>query len=56
LKLGEAQYFRKDSKGVLWFQDHLVVPKNIELHRKIWMSLTARDTLSIQEPTRYIKI
>jgi hypothetical protein len=35
LELGEAQCFRQDSEGVLWFKDHLVVPKNFEFHRKI---------------------
>jgi hypothetical protein len=35
LELGGAQYFRQDSKSVLWFKDHLVVPKNFELRRKI---------------------
>jgi hypothetical protein len=35
LKLGEAQCFRQDSKGGLWFKDRLVVPKNFELRRKI---------------------
>jgi hypothetical protein len=35
LELDEAQYFRQDADGVLWFKDRLVVPKNFELHRKI---------------------
>jgi hypothetical protein len=35
LELGEAQCFRQDTDGVLWFKDHLVVPKDFELHRKI---------------------
>jgi hypothetical protein len=35
LELGEAQCFRQDSKGILWFKGHLVVPKNFELHCKI---------------------
>jgi hypothetical protein len=35
LEFGEAQCFWQDSKGGLWFKDHLVVPKNVELHRKI---------------------
>jgi hypothetical protein len=35
LELGEAQCFRQDSEGVLWFKDHLVVPKNFELRCKI---------------------
>jgi hypothetical protein len=35
MELGEAQCFRQDYEGVLWFKDHLVVPKNFEIHRKI---------------------
>jgi hypothetical protein len=35
LELGEAQCFRQDSEGVMWFKDHFVVPKNFEFHRKI---------------------
>jgi hypothetical protein len=31
----EAQCFRQDADGVLWFKDCLVVPKDFELHRKI---------------------
>jgi hypothetical protein len=35
LELGEVQCFRQDSEGVLWFKDHLVVPKIFELNHKI---------------------
>jgi hypothetical protein len=35
LELGEAQCFQQDAEGVLWFKDHLVVPKDFEFHRKI---------------------
>jgi hypothetical protein len=35
LELEEAQCFRQDADGVLWFKDRLVVPKDFELHRKI---------------------
>jgi hypothetical protein len=35
LELGEAQCFRQYVDGVLWFKDRLVVPKDLELHRKI---------------------
>jgi hypothetical protein len=35
IELGEAQCFRQDADGVLWFKDHLVVPKDLELHHKI---------------------
>jgi hypothetical protein len=35
LELGEAQCFRQDAIGILWFKDRLVVPKNFKLHHKI---------------------
>jgi hypothetical protein len=35
LELGEAQCFRQDVDGVLWFKDRLVVPKDFELHCNI---------------------
>jgi hypothetical protein len=35
LELGEAQCFRQDTDGVLWFKDRLMVLKDFELHRKI---------------------
>jgi hypothetical protein len=35
LELGEAQSFRQDVDGVLWFKDRLMVPKDFELCRKI---------------------
>jgi hypothetical protein len=35
LELEEAQCFRQDADGVLWFKDHLVVPKDFELRCKI---------------------
>jgi hypothetical protein len=35
LELGEAQCFRQDADGVLWFKGRLVVPKDFELHHKI---------------------
>jgi hypothetical protein len=35
MESGEAQCFRQDAEGVLWFKDCLVVLKDFELHRKI---------------------
>jgi hypothetical protein len=35
MELGEAQWFRQDVNGVLWFKDRLMVLKDFELHRKI---------------------
>jgi hypothetical protein len=35
MESGEAQCFRQDADGVLWFKDRLVVLKDFELRRKI---------------------
>jgi hypothetical protein len=35
LELGEVKCFQEDDDGVLWFKNHLVVPKDFELHHKI---------------------
>jgi hypothetical protein len=35
MELAEAQCFRQDADGVLWFKDYLVVLKDFKLHRKI---------------------
>jgi hypothetical protein len=32
----KVDYFRVDDEGTLWFKDHLVVPKNHELCKKIF--------------------
>jgi hypothetical protein len=50
LQLGEVQCFREDHDGVLWFKDHLVVPKDLELHRKI-MDEAHRSRYSIHPGT-----
>jgi hypothetical protein len=34
-KVDKYKCFRQDSKGVLWFEDRLVVPKNSELRKKL---------------------
>jgi hypothetical protein len=34
-KVDKYKCFRQDSKGVLWFEDRLVIPKNPELKKKI---------------------
>jgi hypothetical protein len=34
-KEDKYKFFRRDSKGVLWFEDRLVVPKDPELRKKI---------------------
>jgi hypothetical protein len=35
MELGEAQCFRQDADGVLWFKDCLMVPKDLKLCHKI---------------------
>jgi hypothetical protein len=35
LELGEAQCFRQDADGLLWFKNYLVVLKDFKFHRKI---------------------
>jgi hypothetical protein len=35
MESAEAQCFRQDADGVLWFKDRLMVPNDFELHRKI---------------------
>jgi hypothetical protein len=32
----KVNYFHMDEEGTLWFKDRLVVPKNHELHKKIF--------------------
>jgi hypothetical protein len=56
LELGEAQCFRQDADGVVWFKDRLVVPKDLELHRKIMDEAHCSRYSIHQEPTRCIKI
>jgi hypothetical protein len=34
-KVDKYKCFRQDSKGILWFEDRLVVSKNTELRKKI---------------------
>jgi hypothetical protein len=34
-KVDKYKCFRQDSRGILWFEDRLVVPKNPELRKKI---------------------
>jgi hypothetical protein len=35
MELGEAQCFRQDADGVLWFKDRLMIPNDFEIHHKI---------------------
>jgi hypothetical protein len=34
-KVAKYKCFHQDSRGILWFEDRLVVPKNLELRKKI---------------------
>jgi hypothetical protein len=42
-KAEKYKCFRQDSKGILWFGDRLVVPKNPELRKRYWMKLTFQN-------------
>jgi hypothetical protein len=35
IKAGKANCFRKDDQGIVWFNNHLVVPKNDEVRQQI---------------------
>jgi hypothetical protein len=35
METGKANCFRKDNQGVIWFKDHIVVPKDVEVRQQI---------------------
>jgi hypothetical protein len=35
METGKANCFRKDNQGVIWFKDHMVVPKHTEVRQQI---------------------
>jgi hypothetical protein len=35
MEAGKANCFRKDDQGLIWFKDHIVVPKDAEVHQQI---------------------
>jgi hypothetical protein len=35
MEANKATCFKKDDQEVLWFKDHIVVPKYVELHQQI---------------------
>jgi hypothetical protein len=35
IEAGKANCFRKDDQGIIWFKDHIVVPKNAEVRQQI---------------------
>jgi hypothetical protein len=55
-KVDKYKCFRHDSKGVLWFEDQLVVPKNPELRKKYWMKLIFPNFPCTPAVTRCIMI
>ncbi|WVZ52219.1 hypothetical protein U9M48_003301 [Paspalum notatum var. saurae] len=48
--------FKLDEEGVLWFKNRLVVPKDMELRKKIYMKLTPPCSPCNQVATRCTKI
>jgi trans-2-enoyl-CoA reductase len=42
-KVDKYKCFRRDSKGVLWFEDRLVVPKIQNSGRKSWTKLISQN-------------
>jgi hypothetical protein len=55
-KVDKYKCFRQDSKGVLWFEDRLVVPKNPELRKKYWTKLIFPNFPCTPAVTRCIMI
>jgi hypothetical protein len=35
MEASKVNYFRKDDQGVVWFNNHIVVPKNDEIRQQI---------------------
>jgi hypothetical protein len=35
IEVGKANCFREDAQGIIWFNNHIVVPKNEEIHQQI---------------------
>ena len=52
----QVQCFHRDSEGVLWFKDRLVVPKNFELRKKFLMRLIFPDIPFTRAAIKCIKI
>jgi hypothetical protein len=51
-KVEKYKCFRQDSKGIIWFEDRLVVPKIGTSRRKFWMRLTSPNSPCTQEAPR----
>jgi hypothetical protein len=35
IEADKANFFRKDNQGVIWFKEHIVVPKDVEVRQQI---------------------
>ena len=56
MKEQEIKHFRMDERGVLWFEDRLVVPKDRELRNQILDEAHHPSYLSIRVVAKCIKI
>jgi hypothetical protein len=56
MEADKATCFMKDDQGVLWFKDHIVVPKMLNSNNKSWMKSILVGILFILEVLRCIKI
>jgi hypothetical protein len=56
IEADKANCFRKDDQGILWFNDRIVVPKDVKSASKFWMKLILVDIPFIPEALRCIKI
>jgi hypothetical protein len=56
IKAGEANCFRKDDQGIVWFNNRLVVPKMMKSTNKFWMKLILDAIPFIPEALRCIMI
>jgi hypothetical protein len=56
MKEQETNHFRVDDKGILWFNDRLVVPKDKELRNQIMAEASLPSYLSILVVVKCIKI
>jgi hypothetical protein len=56
IKEQETKHFRVDDKGILWFNDRLVVPKDKKLKIKLWLKPILLNCPSICVVVKYIKI
>jgi hypothetical protein len=55
MKEQETKHFRVDDKGILWFNDRLVVPKDKELRNQIMAEAHSSKFPSILAAVRYIR-